>query len=172
MSPRVPGPVRPSPLTNRKLLAVFKGKRPNILNIEDVSLVGERYMQKSTSIRFVLRVEINYLSIAFRRFAASFSQLRVEHRQLKCSRNTKSLSAFEEQEFAWPAKPDKTSLDGQPPPQDVEDQLEDVGDAGGQEYGSTGVTMGGRYTGIFSKFNQFYFLKPPLLFINVNFRHQ
>ena len=51
MSPTVPRP-RPSPLTNRKLLSVFKGYRKNTIKMEDVSTLGERYMKKETSIRY------------------------------------------------------------------------------------------------------------------------
>ena len=53
MAPRVPQLPRPSPLTNRKLLNVFKGKKPNQIKFDDICTLGTRYMQKTTSIRFV-----------------------------------------------------------------------------------------------------------------------
>ena len=40
----------------------------------------------------------------FRRFSASFGQLRLEQRQLKCSRNPDLLASFGEDLFVWPAK--------------------------------------------------------------------
>ena len=53
MSPAVPGPSKTkSLLTNRKLLDAFKGLKPNKIKIDDVSSLGDKYMQKATSIRF------------------------------------------------------------------------------------------------------------------------
>ena len=53
MPPTVPGPSRTkSLLTNRKLLDAFKGLKPNKIKIDDVSSLGDKYMQKATSIRF------------------------------------------------------------------------------------------------------------------------
>ena len=43
----------PSVLTNSKLFVRFKGCRPDKLRIEDVSEIGERYLQKQTSIRYI-----------------------------------------------------------------------------------------------------------------------
>ena len=58
MSPRAASvEPRPSPLTNSKLLAVFKGQRAKVLKMEAVSSLGEHYMQKNTSIRYVLGLE-------------------------------------------------------------------------------------------------------------------
>ena len=55
MSPRASSAVSmPSPLTNNKLLAAFKGQRSNVLKIEDISTLGDRYMQKATSIRYII----------------------------------------------------------------------------------------------------------------------
>ena len=49
MAPRVAA--NPSPLTNSKLIVKFKGVIPTKIKIEDVNEIGERYMQKETSIR-------------------------------------------------------------------------------------------------------------------------
>ena len=43
--------LRPSPLTNSKLLDKFKGVRPITIKIEDVHELGDRYQKKETSIR-------------------------------------------------------------------------------------------------------------------------
>ena len=43
--------LRPSPLTNSKLLDKFKGVRPIAIKIEDVHELGDMYKKKETSIR-------------------------------------------------------------------------------------------------------------------------
>ena len=50
----------------------------------------------------------------FRRFTSSFKKLRVDHRQIQCSKNPELLTVFEEKQFSWPIKePDR------PLPQDL-----------------------------------------------------
>ena len=58
MSPREPSVPIPSPLTNSKLLVAFKGIPGTKINIDAVSRLGDKYMQKETSIRFVLLLYI------------------------------------------------------------------------------------------------------------------
>ena len=55
MSPTPPADSipKPSPLTNLKLLAVFKKVRGNKIRIEDVNALGDKYLKKETSIRYV-----------------------------------------------------------------------------------------------------------------------
>ena len=44
--------MRASPLTNGKLLAALKGRKPCRITITEVNNIGDRYMQKASSIRF------------------------------------------------------------------------------------------------------------------------
>ena len=120
MAPRVLENGKPSPLTKSKILVAFKGIKPKNLGIQEVVSLGERYLQKQTSIR---------------RFSASFSQLRLDHRRVKNCRNTELVKNWEKEIFIWPAKDD--------PP-----ELEILAiDEGGEEESEVTVTMSGRATG-------------------------
>ena len=103
----------------------FKGTRPNKIKIDDVNTIGERYMQKETSIR---------------RFSASFSQLRLEHRRVKNLRKPEVVREWEEDKFCWPVKND---------PQELEVLLPDEGDSADENEEATvpTVTMSGRPSG-------------------------
>ena len=152
MSPRAPtAELRASPLTNGKLLATFKGIRPNIIKIEDVSALGDMYMQKATSIRFLFQLIFeSFNSSVFRRFASSFSNLRLERVQLKRSRNVESLAAFEQDEFVWPAKEQELPAPSlQNPVEDavLEFEVAADGDSEPLEGPRPGVTLMGRVTG-------------------------
>ena len=113
------------------------------------------------------------LNIILRRFAASFQQLRLDHRQVKNSRKQDSLSTFEREIFAWPEKnksisehhvvpPDEDTFEEDivvpdeedivPPDQDAtEDDIvppdEDATTDIRREQSRPGVTMSGRATG-------------------------
>ena len=158
MSPAVPGPSKTkSLLTNRKLLDAFKGLKPNKIKIDDVSYLGDKYMQKATSIRFGYFLNWNDFSLFGRRFSSCFANLRLEQRQLKCSRNTETLQVFEQKLVSWPAKEElnqqvtsiPTGEDALETDQTGPGEMEDAVDKNDGEEGLSrhSVTACGRCTG-------------------------
>ena len=82
-----------------------------------------------------------------RRFAASFEQLRINHRRAKNARNSASLLQFEKQLFSWPEKqvvPVTACSHVVPPESDHVDPPEDENDRCQEQ---RRVTMTGRPTG-------------------------
>ena len=82
-------------------------------------------------------------NICNRRFASSFSTLRIEHRRVKNLKNKERLAALENSDFIWPVK--ETAV-LPVPPQVVIDEVSDSDD--GQERSRPAVvTMSGRTSG-------------------------
>ena len=158
MSPTVPVVARKSPLTNKKVLTKFKKTRVEKLKIDDVIKLGNDYLKKQTSIRFGLSVLSFILScLFFRRFSASFGELRLHHRKVKNAKKQEAITTFEDGLFEWPelhpaggaaADPD---LDVEVPGQEfggapVRLYPEDLE----QQVNRTKITATGRPTGKFS----------------------
>ena len=99
--------MRASPLTNGKLLSAFKGRKPNRITINEVNSMGDRYMQKATSIRlgFIMWLDQSCYSIIPGVF------LQVSSNSVRGCRKPDSLAEFEEKLFDWPAKEEPVLVD-------------------------------------------------------------
>ena len=101
-----------------------------------------------TKTLFQPRPKLNNISLfaelfkCFRRFSASFSQLRLDHRRVKNARKPDLVEGWENEIFTWPVKDVPTELE-------VLVHLEEE-DEGSEPENEAEVTMSGRATGKFS----------------------
>ena len=116
--------MRASPLTNGKLLAALKGRKPCRITITEVNNIGDRYMQKASSIRFGFIMcwrQSKVCHYFYRRFSSSVLQVRLEQREVRGCRKPDSLAEFEKRLFDWPSK-EEPALQGDEAEMDVEEE--------------------------------------------------
>ena len=83
----------------------------------------------------------------FRRFSASFCQLRLDHRRLKNFRKPDLLESFEKEIYSWPVKDAPAQLMEVLPPEEEETSDSDEAPGDSEEEVEAEVTMSGRATG-------------------------